>query len=282
MMDQLASIGVEFDEMTIERLYGELERYYLNSKDGSLPTSSDKPHKLHKPKQHEPLDHSPQIKSLKQFPQVELPDHPSQTTSPSPSIFSFLGRTALNWAIEPVFGHNTPIRPWGLGQTFAAKDFFYKLIGQITRTPGLYHKVDSSTGKPTNMWLEDSNERVHSSVRVRLALQGLGLDDQDVWDCKALSKKWQLKKTTTQFEDPVPRGVDGWAGESDDSSHSSDGSRTTLSEERWVWEYIGPENDAPPPRQRIMVEDPLGPYERQFLKLAAGSPNVYEFAASRD
>jgi hypothetical protein len=35
-----------------------------------------------------------------------------------------------------------------------------------------------------------------------------------------------------------------------------------------VWQYNGPEEDAPP--ERILVEEPLGPYERQLILLNKG------------
>lgn len=49
---------------------------------------------------------------------------------------------------------------------------------------------------------------------------------------------------------------------------------------RWVWEYCGAEADAPSPR--LMVSEPLWPYERQLLRLSGGKPNVYEFAEHFD
>ena len=37
---------------------------------------------------------------------------------------------------------------------------------------------------------------------------------------------------------------------------------------RWVWEYAGPEKNAPKnPEDRILAEEPLGPYERYFYSL---------------
>ena len=43
------------------------------------------------------------------------------------------------------------------------------------------------------------------------------------------------------------------------------------------------ETDAPTdPKQRVMVEERLGPYEKYLLKLSAGNPNVYEFAETQD
>jgi len=46
--------------------------------------------------------------------------------------------------------------------------------------------------------------------------------------------------------------------------------------DRWVWEYCGRERDAPP--QRVLVEKPMGPFERQLLRLSAGTSNIYDCA----
>lgn len=53
--------------------------------------------------------------------------------------------------------------------------------------------------------------------------------------------------------------------------------------ERWIWEYVGSVADAPTDvKQRIMVEEPLGPYERFLLNQVGGDPNVYDFAENKE
>jgi hypothetical protein len=37
---------------------------------------------------------------------------------------------------------------------------------------------------------------------------------------------------------------------------------------RWVWEYAGPEENEP--RDRLLIEENLGPYERKLLLLNKG------------
>lgn len=125
-------------------------------------------------------------------------------------------------------------------------------------------------------YLQDTNERIHSSVRIRLACRGLGLNDKGIWDCSAL-EKWRLKRTKDKYVDPVPHHP-GWeptGPEEDLMEHPSE-----CTKGRWIWEYAGNEKTAP--KQRVMVEEPLGPYERYFLRLAGGEPNVYHFADTRD
>ena len=184
------------------------------------------------------------------------------------------------WAINPIYDNNHPQRPWGLGSINKATSLFYWFAGEICRTPGLYKETDPVTNKDTTRLLQDTNERVHSTVRIRLACKGLGLNDKKLWDCPALSR-WKLKKTTDKFDDPVPLHP-GWDPEADEPPEAlqpSDGQEET---ERWVWEYVGDEKSAPQNvEQRRMVEEPLGPYERYYLEVSGGSPNVFDFAKLR-
>jgi hypothetical protein len=84
------------------------------------------------------------------------------------------------WALKPIHTANDPVRPWGLHKIEAVKSCMYKLTGEKERTPGMYKKIDPSTGKATHAYLEDTNERIHSSVRFRLACQGLSVNDDTV------------------------------------------------------------------------------------------------------
>lgn len=195
------------------------------------------------------------------------------------------------WATERIYQANLPIRPWGLGNLEASSSIVNWVTGQTPRTPGQYRQTNPHTGDDHHgPFLLDTNERVHSSVRVRLACRGLGVNDKGEWAAPALGN-WRLRKTTARYEDPVPRDPD-W----DPRNHAavsrvvardktSDCGRkpNDTTGERWIWEYVGPEKDAPTDRkQRVMVEEPLGPYERFFLNQVGGIPNVYVFAEARD
>ncbi|KAK3333270.1 hypothetical protein B0T19DRAFT_448870 [Cercophora scortea] len=242
MMDQLASIGVEFDEATIVRVFTQLERSYRD-----MPN---------------PDNHICGVRFSK--------------TSPS----------TRHWAIEPICESNVPIRPWGLGGLRASKGTLSKLVGYDLRCPGTYKKLDPATGDRTRAFLEDTHERIHSSVRVRLSVEGLGLNDVHVWEAPALKGNWRLRKTSERFVDPISATVATW-----EPAMTAQIAKTLVAyaidqqrplsvlqgkKERWVWEWCGPEKDAPP--ERVLVEEPLGPYERQLLRLSGGVPNVYEFA----
>jgi hypothetical protein len=60
------------------------------------------------------------------------------------------------------------------------------LAGRTVRRPGRVLRVDETTNEDTPEPLLNTNERVHSVVRVRLACGGLGLDDNCLWGCEAL------------------------------------------------------------------------------------------------
>lgn len=222
-MDQMASVGVEFDQPSLDRIFKQSVGYYQS---------------LHAPKN-------------KKKPK------------------------ALAWAVKHIYDQNSPIRPWGLGQISKNSSLLYWLSGSTARTPGLYKQTDPSTGKEKAQFLQDTNERIHSSVRVRLACKGLDLNDKGIWKCSSLSK-WRLEKTSKSYEDPVPTHPH-WEPKGHDTAfieHPQESGK-----QRWVWKYAGSDRNGPSNEiQRVMVEEPLGPYERHYLKLAGGDPNVWLFA----
>lgn len=273
MMDQLASVGVEFDEATITRIFSRLQSYYRTQAAGK-PTSV-------------PVSTPTDLESA----------GPTSTHPKSPA-----GKL---WAVRQIYETNHPVRPWGLGALLKAGSLLYALAGSTLRTPGLYRKMDVATGAPSGAFLEDTNERIHSSVRVRLAAGGLGLNDSSVWDAPALKGRWRPRRTNKDYFDPIPRTRTTWEQlkevkahdvAADPEHHGDAAHQIDLMEvaaeqqrplsadgdnrERWVWEYCGDERGAP--GDRVLVEEPLGPYERQLLRLASGKPNIYEFADGVD
>lgn len=192
------------------------------------------------------------------------------------------------WAVDEIYRSNHPLRPWGLGSITSKNSLLYWLSGSTVRHPGQYRHMDPRTERDEGEWYQDTNERIHSSVRVRMACEGLDLNDDTVWKCPAL-KNWRLKRSNETFDDPVPQ-LPSWAPELDGNKstvraqNGVDGSQTEdvragETNSRWVWEYSGPEKEAhPDPKQRILVEERLGPYERYVVKVTGGTPNVYEFA----
>ncbi|OAA67402.1 peptidoglycan binding domain containing protein [Cordyceps fumosorosea ARSEF 2679] len=184
------------------------------------------------------------------------------------------------WAVDAIFRANAPVRPWALGALQKPPSVVDWITGRTSRTPGQYRQADPRTGDDRRgAFLRDTNERVHSSARVRLACRGLGLNDQGgvAWAAPTLTRRWRLRRTTARYEDPVPRDP---LWDPAEASASEVGRKPNEEQgERWIWEYVGPEEEAPTEkRQRIMVEEPLGPYERFLLNQVGGKPNVYAFA----
>jgi hypothetical protein len=54
--------------------------------------------------------------------------------------------------------------------------------------------------------MTSTNERIHSSVRIRLELEGLGLNDIGLYKCPALLRKgpWRLSQVRIKVDDPIP------------------------------------------------------------------------------
>ncbi|KAK4190350.1 hypothetical protein QBC35DRAFT_461086 [Podospora australis] len=318
MMDQLASIGVGFDEETIMRIFSETKKHYLELAE-----------------QDEKLQAELAATKEKTLDEIAAgnDDEVGGCCSSILARFSSVLPVKINrWAMQPIYRNNNPIRPWGLGQ-------IQGLQGLGTRSPGTYKRLDPVTGSETNLFLEGTNERIHSSVRIRLAVEGLGLNDRGIWKAPALKGAWRLRTVSTMaFHDPIPSTIETWepTGQAQASTAENTGglvekaaetivakdSDTTASEaqtmvdlaaeqqrplnipkgseaqtlvdvaaaqqhplnipkgRRWVYEYCGSKKDAPP--IKLMVEEPLGPFERQLLRLSGGIPNVYEFAEARN
>jgi hypothetical protein len=155
----------------------------------------------------------------------------------------------IPWAIPSIYQSYRPIRPWGLAAISRVTGILNFFTGLTIRTPGMYKKTDPDTGITKDEFLEDTNERIHSSVRVRLALKGLDTDDRYEWKCPALMN-WQLRRAQRDLN--MGPGF------------------------QWVWEFNGLEKNAPP--VRIMPEEPLGSFEQLHLQYSGGSPNVFVMA----
>ncbi|KAI0128746.1 hypothetical protein BJ170DRAFT_701492 [Xylariales sp. AK1849] len=186
------------------------------------------------------------------------------------------------WAAKHIHIANEPIRPWALHKISSANSVLYNLAGRVPRSPGLYKKIDAKTGRTTKAFLEDTNERIHSSVRVRLACQGLSINDEEVWKCEPLLRLWRPRRVPVQFYDPVPPNATwGPVDRFEPAANGAGPSTAGEKELRWVWDYIGPEKHAP--MNRTIVEENLGPFEKRLLNLAAGKDHhVFEYADEED
>lgn len=216
----MASVGVEFDRTSLDRVIQQSDEFYLKS--GANPVA-----------------------------------HGAKRDR----------RRIEQWAAEPIYENNRPVRPWALGEMQKDSSVLFRLSGESTRTPGTYQQVDPKTRLDKGKFLENTNEGVHSSVRVRLACEGLGLNDRCVWRCEALAD-WRLRRVTVVREVRYESGGRAYCREE--------------AEERWLWKYVGDDSRAPDDAdQRTMWEAPLGYYERYLLDRCGGTPNVYDYAERR-
>lgn len=305
MMDQLASVGVEFDEATVAHEFDQLVRYYELTNGGRAQIRQAATAET-------PQDITPQTME-----DVIARARAAARDNPWPSgIFGWLLRTfsspTLHWASRDVYDPNQPTRPWAFGallsERFTFTALLYRLSGHNVRTPGMYHRLNKYTMK-TPQFLENTNERVHSSVRVRRALQGAGLNDLTRWDMPALKGHWKLHEADEPVEDPIPPSVRTWERQDDEgrvrpaadvpppsppAEENAADSRTRARNQRmrlqqplqgrdgepphrYVWKYCGPQKQEPLVTK--LFEESLGPYERELLRRAWGKePNVWQLA----
>ncbi|KAB5511673.1 hypothetical protein GE09DRAFT_640670 [Coniochaeta sp. 2T2.1] len=185
-------------------------------------------------------------------------------------------------------------RPWGLGMICRPTSAVQMLAGTTIRRPGLGMRADSDTNEVLDEPLLRTGERVHSSVRVRRACMGLGLDDEGVWGCDALLKGdkgenplWKLERGSAFTDEEEERLRDARPpelkrGESEEypESHlypvgAEDG--------RWKWVFAGKVEgsgeDGRVPQAVELPEEPMvGYWERYLLALRVGEPDVWRFS----
>ncbi|GJD04725.1 peptidoglycan binding domain-containing protein [Colletotrichum higginsianum] len=177
-------------------------------------------------------------------------------------------------------------RPWGLGQIRYPTSRLQTMAGTTVRHPGTFMRTDPETNEDTEQPLLHTNERIHSSVRVRLACQGLGMDDAEIWDCKPLTKNddggelWKLERgsgidLSSSAENRKPRELDV-------DAEGYDARLYPVEKDDGLWQWVFAGADGHPeavPLVTTLPEEPMtGYWERYLLALTAGSPDVWRWA----
>lgn len=191
-------------------------------------------------------------------------------------------------------------RPWGLGQTRYPDSFFTVAAGTIVRRPGCFTRVDPDTNLDTDEPLLNTNERVHSCVRVRLACDGMGMDDRKAWRCAPLlqddsqhsSPVWRLERARDMEAQQLARDEASWreemkrpdehqyGGVAVYEAHKGDGDWQWVFEEDAVVKNGVGHRVRPP--VRVLPEEPMvGYWERHLLALTRGAADVWRLAESR-
>ncbi|EXJ83380.1 hypothetical protein A1O1_07002 [Capronia coronata CBS 617.96] len=129
------------------------------------------------------------------------------------------------------------LRPWGLGKIHDSFTLFFKLGGSRVRAPGEYREQELGSQQGTVVWifmnlssqlkrilgindsrssqllprLKRTNETIHSSVRIRMGMEGLGYNDKGKYDCQAL-QGWVLYGRETEPDTPIAQTTPGAVG----------------------------------------------------------------------
>jgi len=181
-------------------------------------------------------------------------------------------------------------RPWSLGQTRYPTNAILLLAGTVARRPGRTMRVDGDT----NADIEDApllrtGERVHSSVRVRLACNGLETDDAGVWQCVPLlgssdnegaERLWRLEKGSGFAAGEVGPSKPKELEHAQYPESNLYPVEAGDSEWRWVFssrpEGIG---NSQVPQETVLPEEPMvGYWERYLLALTVGELDVWKWA----
>ncbi|EHA51628.1 hypothetical protein MGG_07522 [Pyricularia oryzae 70-15] len=182
-------------------------------------------------------------------------------------------------------------RPWALGQIhFPSR--IQALIGSGFRHPGRYRQADPDTNKETDRPLTGTNERVHSSVRVRLSCGGLSMDDEGKWRCeplvgaagdpKAEKAMWRIERGSgidkKERADFRVRELDTPGYPADELYDVQEGDGNFV----WVFNPSMVLSKGTPlqlPTVPVLPEEPLSGYwERHLLWLTNNNVDVWRFA----
>lgn len=187
-------------------------------------------------------------------------------------------------------------RPWSLGQTRYPTNMLLVLAGTAARTPGRTTRVkgDSNIAEDDGDQhpLLRTGERVHSSVRVRLACRGLGMDDGAVWRCEPLTEEshggrlWVLERGSgfSAGEEGVP--IAGFRPRELDLGDRAYPERYMYpmdeGDSHWRWVFEGTTRgvgEERVPQTGVLPEEPMvGYWERYLLAMTAGQPDVWRWA----
>lgn len=190
-----------------------------------------------------------------------------------------------------------PPRPWALGQTRHPESRLQLAAGTIVRHPGCFTRADPDNNRDTETALVNTDERIHSCVRVRLACGGMGMDDRGAWPCPSLLRDdsgrgrpvWRLEKAGAA-EVERATGAQGawWEEELERPNMGYDENwlyRFQKGDGQWRW-VLEPEavvknaaGVAVTPPLKVLPEEPMtGYWERHLLALTRGQTDVWRWA----
>ncbi|KAL3291274.1 peptidoglycan binding domain-containing protein [Colletotrichum asianum] len=184
--------------------------------------------------------------------------------------------------------------PWAKPEICAAKISSVKrdaaeCIGKDSHPAG----SEKDLWKLARPWNQDSdeallntNERILSSVRVRLACQGLALDDAEIWDCKPLTRAadgsalWKLERGSGLTASELDQTKSFRPRESDLGTGEFDGKLYPVGDRDGQWRcvLVDKRRGAVSLKEVLPEESVTGYWERYLLALTAGKPGVWRWA----
>lgn len=283
MCDQLTTVGVEFSQKRLDRIFIEGLRYnaahpypYIPRFSMLIPNFIWTLLLKHRHPAPKPWAKSPTI--------CPPPSEPQTVdTANCSGVDHHPGGTP-----EQLWAEGPP-RSWALGQTRYPDSWLTLAAGVTVRRPGCFMRADPGTNADTDEPLVNTDERVHSCVRVRLACQGMGMDDRRVWPCQSLLEDdsgvgrpvWRLVRGSSGQigRTTGPRAV-GRNGNDEDWVYQAG-----KGDEQWRWVYDeeavvknGIGKQVKPP-VRVLPEEPMvGFWERHLLALTRGKVDVWRWA----
>ncbi|KAJ4377882.1 hypothetical protein N0V83_000712 [Neocucurbitaria cava] len=84
------------------------------------------------------------------------------------------------------------VRPWSFGKIYSELKGAFALGGSTLRKPGHYTAVDPVNCRQTDRPLRQTNEYIHPCVRARYRLQGPGILDKGLYECRGLTDSYKL------------------------------------------------------------------------------------------
>ncbi|KAI8314169.1 peptidoglycan binding domain-containing protein [Colletotrichum sp. SAR11_240] len=180
--------------------------------------------------------------------------------------------------------------PWAKPEICAAKISSVKrdaaeCIGKDSHPAGSEEDL-WKLARPCDEALLNTNERILSSVRVRLACQGLALDDAEIWDCKPLTRAadgsalWKLERGSGLTSSELDQTKNFRPRESDLGTGEFDGKLYPVGDRdgQWRWVLVDKRRGAVS-LEKVLPEEPVtGYWERYPLALTAGKPDVWRWA----
>lgn len=157
-------------------------------------------------------------------------------------------------------------------------------------------RVDPDTNADTQEPLLNTNERIHSCVRVRLACKGMDMDDRQAWPCPSLLEDdshhpvplWRLERGSAIHPQEMGRDVAFWKNEIGRNVKGYDPSsmyRIEKGDGQWKWVFeenavvkngVGKKVR---PRMKVLPEEPLvGYWERHLLMIMRGASDVWRLS----